>query len=496
VKHLQSDTTVRDVVLQALREDGLYDLFKRNCFRIATDGAPVMQGKKAGLAKLLNDVADNNIYTIHCMAHKMQLVITHAFEKIPGFKNHLENTINGIYSFYNDKSFKRKESFIKTAEELGNTFYEVNYIYSSRWVASEFNAVNRIRANYRSLVHNMQSIAEDKSYNTEISAKASGFRNILLHPRFFVMLLFTLDVLQLVQKTSLQCQETSGSVIGKHCTFEKLSQDLEKFKLQNGQFVQNLISSGKCLKDSIWTACTNADLDITDLKMKLQGEDITFSNSKITRQENERWPRLSIIRTQLINAMVLEIREFFPEGSLNLFEVLNPSFIPKNIETLDSYSSKIIPLAERFSFNTATIVAQFSEILNFIIKDMSEEFCTYSNSEPHIFWSHFLNHHLMKWKSDIKKLITIVLILPIGTADVERSFSILNHFKSSRRSRLTPKHVEDITRIRVNGPPISDLDPMKYALHWLTTGHKETDNPGAISRKLNSKKIVKRSGIF
>ena len=32
--HLQSETStaVRDVVLQALREDGLYDLFKRNCF--------------------------------------------------------------------------------------------------------------------------------------------------------------------------------------------------------------------------------------------------------------------------------------------------------------------------------------------------------------------------------------------------------------------------------------------------------------------------------
>jgi len=56
--------------------------------------------------------------------------------------------------------------------------------------------------------------------------------------------------------------------------------------------------------------------------------------------------------------------------------------------------------------------------------------------------------------------------------------------------------VEDITRIRVNGPPISELDPMKYALHWFSTGHKETDNPGATSRKLNSKKIVKRVEYF
>src|SRR5258708_6732347 len=90
-----------------------------------------MQGKKAGPSKLLYDVADNNLYTIHCMAHKIQLVVTHAFQKISGYKNRLENPINGIDSFYNDKSFKRKESFIKIAEEFGNRFYELNCIYST-----------------------------------------------------------------------------------------------------------------------------------------------------------------------------------------------------------------------------------------------------------------------------------------------------------------------------------------------------------------------------
>ena len=102
----------------------------------------------------------------------------------------------------------------------------------------------------------------------------------------------------------------------------------------------------------------------------------------------------------------------------------------------------------------------------------------------------------MKWESEIKKLITIVLILPVGTADVERSFSVLNHFNSTRRSRLTPKHVQDITRIRVNGPPIYEFDPTKYALHWINTGHLRTDDHIASKDKNKNEKDIKRSGLF
>jgi len=82
--------------------------------------------------------------------------------------------------------------------------------------------------------------------------------------------------------------------------------------------------------------------------------------------------------------------------------------------------------------------------------------------------------------------LSIVLVLPVGSADVERGFSIFDHFRISRRGRLTPKHIEDITRIRVNSPDINTFDATLYTLHWLSSGHIEADDP-EVGRKKTSR---------
>ena len=68
----------------------------------------------------------------------------------------------------------------------------------------------------------------------------------------------------------------------------------------------------------------------------------------------------------------------------------------------------------------------------------------------------------------------IVLALPVGSADVERGFSIMNHARYDRRSRLSTKHIEDIVRIRINGLDFEDFNVEPYTLHWLKN-HIETD---------------------
>jgi hAT family C-terminal dimerisation region len=222
---------------------------------------------------------------------------------------------------------------------------------------------------------------------------------------------------------------------------------MKSLKTENRDFIKNFISNGKCLKGSIWDTCTYEDLNAANLKMKLQGEEIVFAYNSKTRQEGERWPQLSTLRPQLIEAIIIELNSYFPEGSLNIFDVLIPSLLPNKIDLITEYAEKIKPLADHFKFDKTTVAIQFAEILNFMISDMNNEFCTYTKHDAQQFWSHFLSSNLLQWKTQIKRLITIVLILPVGTSNVERSFSVLNHFKSSRRSRLTPKHVQDITRI-------------------------------------------------
>jgi len=47
--------------------------------------------------------------------------------------------------------------------------------------------------------------------------------------------------------------------------------------------------------------------------------------------------------------------------------------------------------------------------------------------------------------------------MPIGTAEMERSFSTMNRILRSERSRLLPEHVDIVIEISIEGPGIPDV---------------------------------------
>jgi hypothetical protein len=80
----------------------------------------------------------------------------------------------------------------------------------------------------------------------------------------------------------------------------------------------------------------------------------------------------------------------------------------------------------------------------------------------------------------------------VGSADVERGFSIMNHIRYDRRSQLSVKHIEDISRLRINGPDIENFNVKPYTLHWLKH-HMQTDAETFIKKSSNLG-IKKREG--
>ena len=127
---------------------------------------------------------------------------------------------------------------------------------------------------------------------------------------------------------------------------------------------------------------------------------------------------------------------------------------------------------------------ELADFLSEVIKNDLHDFCNFKqNYNPAQFWSHYLDgKKLAVMGPTLKKLVEISLSLPAGSAEAERGFSIMNHVKYDRRSRLTPKHLEDLMRIRINGPPLSDFDAPRYALEWLKE-HKHTDDPTGTRKK-------------
>ena len=49
------------------------------------------------------------------------------------------------------------------------------------------------------------------------------------------------------------------------------------------------------------------------------------------------------------------------------------------------------------------------------------------------------------------------LSIPLNSAACERGFSVQNNIKTKSRNRLGGERLDEIMRIRINGPPVSDF---------------------------------------
>jgi len=59
----------------------------------------------------------------------------------------------------------------------------------------------------------------------------------------------------------------------------------------------------------------------------------------------------------------------------------------------------------------------------------------------------------------------------------------MNFIRGDRRTRLTPAHLEDLMRIKINGPNELEKFPAhKYAKKWVEAKHIRTDDPSNVKK--------------
>ena len=64
------------------------------------------------------------------------------------------------------------------------------------------------------------------------------------------------------------------------------------------------------------------------------------------------------------------------------------------------------------------------------------------------------------------KLIAILAILPISTAECERAFSTMNRIKTDLQNRIKTPTLEGLMHISITGPPLQDVDFSEAADIW------------------------------
>lgn len=467
---------------------------KRNLVGFASDGASVNVGRSGGLVQHMKNFATNPIASVHCMAHRLELAIQHSFEindeTMTNIGLKLDNLINSIYSFYNDRTHKRKTHLKNTADRIyknrAKKFYELVYIFQVRWISTNYRAMSNIHNMLDALAIDLNEISTDTSFSQSTRNKAFELKTALLGKNSLLLFHFFFDISYELSFWSLTLQKRSGILIDFKDFKNKMTATFHLMKNLDPKYLLQFLGGTKCTKnDNIETNCKS--LGEYEASSK-----VTFNGLQLL-DDGGNMPKLSSVREKYLDSLIGELESYFPDGNLEDFDVLSPAKMPKmNDESAARLYGiqKIGNLAKFFNIDEKKGVEEWQVLLMSIVK--SNNYCTIKRDEAEAvdFWSNLLSWNEIAWGDNIRKLVETVLVIPISSAEAERGFSVMNHVRNDRRKRLSGEHLEDIMRIKLNGPDdISRFGAAKYADWWVRAGKMKTDDPLGRGNEWKSQKV-------
>lgn len=150
------------------------------------------------------------------MSHRLELSIQHAFNKTIDFETnlrivteHIDKTINRVYTFYNSYGYKRIAHLKETCEKNKLKYFSLGKIINIRWIASDFNAMKALNNMWRNIVDDLDQIAKGDDFEEKTKSKADKIRPKLIGKYFLLLFHFLYDIVNhlflLLMNIGLQC---------------------------------------------------------------------------------------------------------------------------------------------------------------------------------------------------------------------------------------------------------------------------------------------------
>jgi hypothetical protein len=473
------------------------------------------------------------------MAHRLQLSVRKPIEQFE-FMLALESFVNDIYKFYGSHGHKTNAHLREFAKAFDEIVLNYNYIFKIRWVSSEANALSKITKTWSLLnkhltrLYNPGSVLpadepdnlnDDTTFSETVKSEAKRLHFTMLQRHLVTLMHFLLDVLNIFAIESKQMQRRDAVLIGQEKNWKSLKSSLKQLKTSNAHHLNNLLADSACsniarqILKYIWKGtsedipkpkgtdpCKTLSAYEKSPYISWNGAELSTVITKPKSQLNNDMrsfpiPPLSEYRNQFIDLLIGELDKYFPVGSLKLFEVFDPSEWPKSPNLLGTFGlQEIAQLCNLLDLDDSLITTQQWTVLIKSIRADNDFWCLMKESRHINFWSSVIG------KFNIEKqllyLIKTVLILPIGSADAERAFSIMNHIRTKRRSQLSDQNMEALLRIRLNGPnELERFNPTKYSKLWTSSNHVMSDGvnvkyPKLFSEEDKDKRFLSGSTLF
>lgn len=435
--------------------------FRENVVGYSSDGANTMIGEGRGvLGRLRNFVGDRNIFAIHCIAHRLELVLRDAVD--PNSKMKVMDAAFAYLDKQHHKGGGTFDAYRRFAENMGITHVKrVRAISGTRWAAKVTTALRTVISDFRPL----------RAWYVG-NKNPSQLQYLFTEGVYWLYACY--ELFNAVSELSLYVQRERSSALSISSRVENLDTNLQRIMLQS----------------------------FTPKMFRVAGSQVTvenFDGVKETFSVNS--VELEVARTEFsvyATNVLLAFRQRFPEDQRQLWRNLavfdlqswpvdfpNENFGNEGVRQVAKYvEEKSIPVdwsTDDSSFVQRAIAdwTTFKHLLRTKINNY--EFVR--KLEPLKFWEAVLggderqtlgtNFTCPITGTALAKVIECVLVLPLSSAENERIGAALKRV-SKRSATIQERLQNSLLFIQLNGPPIKDFEALHYGKSWINRPQQHT----------------------
>jgi len=419
-----SAESIVDSLLSCLNSHGLTQSFLQDHWLgLATDGASVMLGRKAGVFVTLK-AKYNQLIGWHCLNHRLELSV-HDAVKLCTEVNPFKIFMDKLYTLYS-VSPKNRRYLEECAADVGGELLKIGKVLDVRWVASSYRAVKAVWVSYSSLYGHFTSASEDVRLDSKERAQFNGLAKKLASVQFLLNLALMLDALEELKDLSEALQADDITV---YRAVRMIGRQIEVFEYRKSQ------------GGTAYSAAENAIAESS-------------------------FHGVGLVHTSRGGGTVAINRAQFYQA---LADSMQSRLLPEAEQPIVQAIQTVLP-----GTWAASLPPEYGEPQ---LKELCSKFgVPYSSALKQQYREYKQSKGCDMGGAVMKRFVFAVDTLPVSTAACERGFSRMNVICSALRTRLSIAHLSSLMFVGMEGPPMSSFNPTAYVKSWLAAGrHAATD---------------------
>lgn len=232
-------SNVKGAIMESLEDYGVKQQdVKKRLVGLCADGAKVNMGNYAGVKALFQKSGGSEsvqqseylglpwILMIHCVNHAQELAIVDYKKQFP-YVEEFDSILEKLFKLYHYSS-ALTQGCRDLAVFLDEDFVKLSALHAIRWAASQHRALCKLDHSYPVICQHLESVAADKKHKRQ--AECSGLFRCITSLQFVKMLMFMLDVHDILKFLSLRFQKQELMLIEVLPLLDVVSLDLRSLR--------------------------------------------------------------------------------------------------------------------------------------------------------------------------------------------------------------------------------------------------------------------------